>query len=81
EWELPAIGSVRFHDPESGEQVDVDTSRSGMREAYAGLVRKYHSEIDDLFRRLSVDCIDLRTDRDYLPALHTFFKNRERAHA
>jgi len=30
------------------------------------------------FRRNRIDSISLRTDQDYLPALRTFFRQRER---
>ncbi len=81
EWELPDVGHVRLHDPETGEQIDFDTSRAGLRENYASQFRSYHQRIDETFRKLSVDRLDLRTDTDYLPELHAFFKTRGRHHA
>ncbi len=77
EWELPRVGSVRFHDPETGEQIEIDTSSKSARTRYAKLQEEHQDRLDTLFQRLSIDKIDLQTDRDYLPALHAFFKRRE----
>jgi len=77
ECELPTAGNVRLEDPETGQQVEVNTSSPSVRQAYAAEAAKWQESIDSQFRRLSVDKIQLRTDQEYLPALHSFFKRRE----
>jgi uncharacterized protein (DUF58 family) len=75
---LPDVGIVMLEDAETGEQVEIDTGNSSARAAYVHLVEKRRTDLERLLRKLSVDSIALRTDRDYLPALKLFFRQRER---
>ena len=79
EHRLPAAGHVRLEDPETGEQIEVNTSRPAIREAYQQSADAWQAQVDSQFVQLAMDKIDLRTDREYLPALHHFFKTREKA--
>jgi uncharacterized protein (DUF58 family) len=74
---LPNVGLVELQDPETGSVVVFDT---GGREAaaFARAAREITEARSALFKRLSMDAIDLRTDRPYLPALTTFFEARAR---
>ncbi|MDA7672902.1 DUF58 domain-containing protein [Verrucomicrobiales bacterium] len=76
EFELPVAGHVRLEDPETGQQVEVNTSNPGIRKAYAAETARWREEVDGHFKKLAIDKIDLRTDEEYLPALHAFFKRR-----
>ncbi len=76
EQALPAAGRVRLEDPETGEQIEINTSSPKLRRAYALEAARWQDELDAQFRRLAVDKIALSTDEDYLPALHAFFKRR-----
>lgn len=78
EEDLPNIGIITLEDAETGEQIEVNTSDSATRSAYLHLVEKRRNELLGLLRRNRIDSISLRTDADYLPALRTFFKQRER---
>ncbi|MEM9016519.1 MAG: DUF58 domain-containing protein [Verrucomicrobiota bacterium] len=78
ELKLPAVGQVRLEDPETGQQVEINTSSTRIREAYAQAAEEWQERVDQQFRRLSIDKISLRTDRDYVTELHRFFKRRER---
>ena len=78
ELALPAVGNVRLEDPETGQQIEINTSSSRLREAYAATAREWQEQIERDFSRLSIDRISLRTDEEYLPALHGFFKRREK---
>ena len=75
---LPKMGTVRLEDAETGEILEVATGSAEVREAYAAAVAKRADKLSQELRRASVDRVSLRTDRDWLPALQTFFKNRER---
>ena len=75
---LPDMGTVRLEDAETGEILEVATGSSEVRQAYAAAVAKRSEQLAHELRRAGVDRISLRTDRDWLPALQTFFKNRER---
>lgn len=78
ELALPAVGHVRLEDPETGHQVEVNTSNPRVRLAYQAEARKWQEEIDQQFKRLAIDKIALRTDEEYLATLHGFFKRRGR---
>ncbi len=78
EEDLPNIGIVTLEDAETGEQIEIDTSNLTMRNAYLQLVSKRKNELLKNLRRKRIDTISLKTDEDYLPALRTFFKTRER---
>ena len=81
EWQIPEVGTIRLQDPETGEQIDIDTNDPHFREQYVKKLENFHKTSDETFRKLSIDRIDLRTGTDYLPELHAFFKTRGRQHA
>lgn len=74
---LPNVGTVRLEDAETGEIFEVATSSRSVREAYQKAVEERATALQREFRRQQVDSITLRTDRDWVPALQNFFKNRE----
>jgi uncharacterized protein (DUF58 family) len=78
DFDLPNAGLLRLRDPETGEQVVVDTSSGRARAGYATLVNRDQERAGRLFRKLGVDEIRLRTDQPYTPALMSFFRRRER---
>jgi len=78
EESLPGIGIITLEDAETGEQIEVDTSDSTTRAAYLHIIDKRRTEVFAQLRRNRIDSISLRTNQDYLPALRTFFRQRER---
>ncbi len=66
EGELPAVGRLALVDPETGERIEVDTSRRRVRERFAELERERREEIARELRRLHVEHVTLSTDRDWL---------------
>lgn len=78
EEDLPDVGIVTLEDPETGEQIDVNTSSRALRGAYLALEDRRKKSIDQEFNKLGVDMIPLRTDEDYLPVLRAFFDRREK---
>ncbi|MCW3063419.1 MAG: hypothetical protein JWN32_591 [Solirubrobacterales bacterium] len=66
EHELPASGRLALVDPETGELLEVDTSRRGLRERFAALEAEGRAEVAKTFRRLEVAHVVLSTDRDWL---------------
>jgi uncharacterized protein (DUF58 family) len=74
---LPDVGLVEMEDPETGGTLVFDTG-GPEAEAFARASRRMVEARRDLFKRLSMDPIELRTDRPYLPALTTFFESRAR---
>jgi uncharacterized protein (DUF58 family) len=66
ERELPAVGRLALVDPETGERIEVDTSRRRVRERFAELERARSEEIARELKRLHVEHVALSTDRDWL---------------
>src|SRR5205823_4931453 len=77
EEELPAIGYVYFEDVETGDVIAFDTDGPG-RARYAAAVRRAREEREALFRRHSMDFVNVRTDQPYVGSLVAFFRARER---
>lgn len=74
---LPRVGFAVFEDAETGERVEFDTySTDAVR--YAALVAQARNDRHQLFRRLHMDYINIRTDAPYLDPLIAFFRARER---
>lgn len=76
--ELPRAGRIRLADPETGEEIVVNTQSPRVREQYARLRAAWQADLDQAFRSLAIDCLSVRTDSDYQPALHAFFRKREK---
>jgi uncharacterized protein (DUF58 family) len=66
ELELPAAGLMTFVDPESGEQVEVQTSRADVRSRYADAAAEQRARIATGLRHAGAAHLQLRTDRDWL---------------
>jgi uncharacterized protein (DUF58 family) len=78
EEEIPPIGFVELEDPETGEQVVVNTSDPAFRAEYARINTLERVSQDDIFRRSKVDVIDVRTGENYVQPLMRFFRERVR---
>jgi uncharacterized protein (DUF58 family) len=77
EQSLPPIGPVRVEDPESGAILEIDFSNPRVRSEFRKRTEQERTERETLLRRKSIDSIALRTDKDYFPALRSFFLRRE----
>ncbi len=75
---LPDVGVILLEDPETGEQIEVDTSRRAITGNYERLAAQRFKELGSLFGSRGVDMVQLRTDTDYLPVLRSFFDRRGR---
>lgn len=78
EAELPRAGRLRLADPETGEEIVVNTSNAAVRARYAALRAAWQEETDHTFKSLAIDKIDVSTAADYKAALHAFFRKREK---
>jgi uncharacterized protein (DUF58 family) len=82
EEEIPDVGWTTLEDPETGEQIGVNTSDRGFRRRYQAEILRQRGEFEKLAARNRVDLIDIKTGQDFLPALKAFFRVREkRAHS
>jgi uncharacterized protein (DUF58 family) len=75
---LPNIGIIALEDAETGEQIEINTADRTTRKRFAELAEEKKAELGRTLRRNNIDGIALRTGKDYLPALRSFFKQRER---
>jgi uncharacterized protein (DUF58 family) len=78
ETALPDVGIINLEDPETGESFLLDTSSAGVRKEYRANSLRVVDERQKLFRSVSVDHIDIRTDVPYTQELYRFFRMRER---
>nr|MDQ6937209.1 DUF58 domain-containing protein [Actinomycetota bacterium] len=72
ELELPNSGLVTFVDPESGEQLEVQTARADVRERYAAAAAQQRAQISTMLRHAGAAHLLLRTDRDWLEDMVRF---------
>jgi uncharacterized protein (DUF58 family) len=66
ELELPAAGLVTFADPETGRQLEVQTSDATVRRNYAAAAAAQRAAIATSLRHAGAAHLQLRTDRDWL---------------
>jgi uncharacterized protein (DUF58 family) len=78
ELELPSAGLVTFVDPESGQQLEVQTSDRALRERYASAAQQQRVDIASMLRRAGADHLGLRTDSDWLSDMVRFVVTRRR---
>jgi uncharacterized protein (DUF58 family) len=75
---LPNIGIITLEDAETGEQIEINTGERTTRDRFTALAEERRADLNRTLRRNNIDAISLRTGEDYLPALRSFFKLRER---
>ena len=75
---LPNVGVVTLEDAETGEQIEINTADRTTRTRFADQAQKQEADLLHTLRRNNIDTIGLQTGEDYLSALRTFFKQRER---
>ncbi len=78
EQELPPVGLVTLTDAETGESVTVDARSEEARTFFAEQNRKRQQRLDEMFRRIGLDSVRIRTDEGYVEPLVRFFRHRNR---
>ncbi|MBL8027012.1 MAG: DUF58 domain-containing protein [Fibrobacteres bacterium] len=73
---IPPIGLVDLEDPETGEEILVDTSDLYFQDTYKKKQDTFKDDLAKGFRKIGVDKIDVRTDHDYVEPLLAFFHKR-----
>jgi len=76
EESLPDIGLVEMEDAETGDTILVDTSNLSLRKAFGLNVSEQQLKREKIFKRIGLDHVLIRTDRDYIKDLAKFFKKR-----
>jgi uncharacterized protein (DUF58 family) len=77
EESLPDLGLVLAEDLETGALVEVDTADPRVREAYGLRLARERAAREQLFRRLSVDHVTIRTHQPYVKPLVDLFRLRQ----
>ncbi len=78
ELELPAAGLVTFVDPETGRQLEVQTSDRRVRAGYAAAATRQRERIATGLRHAGAAQLQLRTDRDWISDVVRFVIARRR---
>ncbi len=78
ELALPSLGRLILQDAETGETVELNTTRASSRDAFMLRQEKQRGELARQFRASGIDTIQLRTDEPYGAALGKFFETREK---
>ncbi len=79
ERDLPDVGLVEFTDAETGQNLVVDTGSSRVRDAFAQNARIRQEQLDELFRRIRLDRVEIDTAGGYIDPLIEFFRRRNRS--
>jgi uncharacterized protein (DUF58 family) len=69
ETEIPAVGHLALVDPETGEHIEVDTSRREVRDAFTQIENDARAEIARQLRTAQIQHVVLSTDDDWLKEL------------
>ncbi|RMG88377.1 MAG: DUF58 domain-containing protein, partial [Chloroflexi bacterium] len=78
EFRWPKIGMVRVEDAETGKQQVIDTSSTDWQTAYQQQQEQLRKRRQALFRRATIDALEVAVNGDYIQALSAFFHERER---
>jgi len=78
ERSLPNVGFLELIDAESSQRIVLDSGNRYVREQFEHLAGEDDVRLRRLLQRLSVDQIEIQTDRSYVPPLIDFFRARER---
>jgi uncharacterized protein (DUF58 family) len=73
---LPAAGLLTIEDAETGELLEVDSSRAAVRDKFAHTNTERLAELDRAFRRAGVDTLRFSTAEPFAQTLQTFFETR-----
>jgi len=73
---LPPAGLLTVEDAETGELLEVDSSRAVVRERFAATNAERLAELDRAFRRAGVDTLRFSTAESFAQTLQAFFETR-----
>jgi uncharacterized protein (DUF58 family) len=77
ESEIPDVGVVTFEDPESGQQILVDTGSTRLRARFQEAAGQQRETIRADLRRARAAIAEMSTQAELVPQLVAFIKNRE----
>ncbi len=74
--ELPRVGLMKVEDAETGHLQYLDTSSSRVRQVYAQAWKQQSNVVENLFRRVRIDHVDVTTGEDYVMEMKRLFARR-----
>jgi uncharacterized protein (DUF58 family) len=77
EASLPAVGLLEVEDPETGETFLMDSSDRGVRARFAANAAEDHARLQQAFRRMRMDAVEVQTGGDFVQPLAEVFRRRE----
>ena len=75
---LPESGMLVVEDMETGEVIEVDSTRQTVRDAFAASVTRQQETLDRALMQSGVDMLRLGATDDHAAALQHFFEHRRR---
>jgi len=78
EVEIPDMGLVKVHDPETEKEVWIDTRSYQERLNYNRAIKERLEKLKKESERIKFDLITVSTTEDYVEPLMSFFKQREK---
>jgi uncharacterized protein (DUF58 family) len=78
EENLPDAGLVSLVDPETGENVIIDSSNRTVRKKWTENIEREKRKLKELFNKSGIDIVDLYTDRDTVNPLMKLFERKGR---
>ena len=76
ESEMPDAGLLTIEDAETGELLELDSTRASVRERFARANRERLDELDRALNRTGVDTLRFNTTEPFAPTLQRFFEIR-----
>ena len=76
---VPDVGLVQLRDPETGQDIVVDTSHPTLRKDFHRFMLDERNAVRKTFRRNAVDEIEVATTGSFVGPLLAFFRRRERS--
>lgn len=73
---LPPAGLLTLEDAETGELLEIDSSRAAVRDRFARTNAERLAELDRAFRRAGVDTLSFSTSEPFAQTLQRFFETR-----
>jgi len=74
---LPAVGLLELEDPETGQTLVVDTTDRGVRARFAAAAAEDRAALQQAFRRMRMDAVEVQTGGDFVKPLAEGFRRRE----
>jgi uncharacterized protein (DUF58 family) len=73
---LPNMGLIPFSDPETGDEILIDTSSKKVRNAFRARRLKKRADLKEKFLKSKIDSIEVKTNQSFVKPLINFFHRR-----